>query len=49
MKGLCSNKERRNVDWKESRHPTNPQICKFFEKNEWADKYDKATGEMIYD
>ena len=49
MKGLCSSKEHRETPRKESRHPTNPRICKFFEKNNWADKYDKATGEMIYD
>lgn len=49
MKGLCSNKGHRDTPWRERRHPTNPQICKFFEKNEWADKYDKDTGETIYD
>jgi hypothetical protein len=48
MKGLCSNKEWRNASYTEAQHPTNPQICKFFEKNNWADNYDKETGEMIY-
>jgi hypothetical protein len=48
-KGLCGNPEYHNASWKESKHPTNPRICKFFEKNEWADAWDKNTGEIIYD
>lgn len=49
MNGLCGNKQYHNASYEESRHPTNSQICRFFEKSEWADRWDKNTGEKIYD
>ena len=48
MKGLCSNKDYINSTWSES-HIDGSSHCKFFEKNDWADKYDKKTGEVIFD
>lgn len=48
MKGLCGNKAYHNASWAESQHPTNPCVCKFFEKNDWADNWDRNTGEITY-
>lgn len=45
----CSSEEYRNASYEESRHPTLKLACKFFEKNEYADKWDKKTGERMYD
>ena len=45
----CSSEEYRNASYEESRHPTLDRACKFFEKNEYADKWDKKTGERIYE
>ena len=50
--GICSNDSYINLN-KEGRsieHYVEGQIvCKFFDKNEWADRYDKNTGETIWD
>ena len=46
MRG-CSNEKWRTSSWEESQHPTNRYVCKFFEKNDYADNYDKKTGERI--
>lgn len=49
--GLCSNKDyiRLNKEGRSKEHDVKGQsYCKFFEKNEWADKYDKDTGETIW-
>lgn len=48
MHGLCNNKQYGNASYEESRHPTNPCVCKFFEKNEYADNWDRNTGEKIW-
>ena len=52
MKGLCGNEEYRRLN-REGRamehYLPGKRHCKFFEKNEWADKWDKNTGEIIYD
>lgn len=52
MKGLCSNEERYALNKaKRSRETMSDDEhipCKFFEKNEYADKFDKRTGEYIY-
>lgn len=50
--GLCSNEEyiRLNKEGRSKEHNVEGQsYCKFFEKDEWADKYDKDTGETIWD
>ena len=47
MKGICGNKDYINSTWEESHLDESP-YCRFFEKNEWADRYDKKTGETIY-
>lgn len=49
----CENKERLKL-WKEGKHkeyeiPENPYICKFFEKNDYFDCYNKKTGDIDYD
>lgn len=52
MKGLCGNKERhRLIKEGKGSEITMPDksYCKLFEKSEWADKFDKDTGETIYD
>lgn len=49
--GLCSNKEyiQLNKEGRSKEHNVEGQsYCKFFEKDEWADKYDKDTGETIW-
>ena len=47
----CINKNYRNTSWEESRS-NDPEWdsgkCKFFEKNSWADNWDKNTGERIF-
>lgn len=48
MKGLCNNEDYINSTWSES-HIDGSPYCKFFEKDDWADKYDKKTGEVIFD
>lgn len=52
MNGLCGNKERHHLI-KEGRYDEcdvpDKAYCKFFEKSEWADKWDKNTGEKLYD
>lgn len=48
MKGLCSNKERTDSTWKDTQHPSQPVVCKYFKKNNFADNYDKKTGDMIF-
>lgn len=46
----CSNEKYHNASWKESR-PDDPEWsngkCKFFEKNEWADDWDRKTGKRF--
>jgi hypothetical protein len=52
MKGLCANKEyiRLNKEGRAIEHNVPGQsYCKFFEKSEWADRWDKNTGERIFD
>ena len=52
MNGLCANKEyiRLNKEGRASEHYVPGQsYCKFFEKSEWADKWNKNTGERIFD
>lgn len=49
----CSNEDYRKSDWKTANDFEDPDWhqqgrCKFFEKTEWADKYDKETGEDIF-
>lgn len=49
--GSCLNEKYRKASYEESRTDDpewNSGKCKFFEKNEWADDWDKETGEMIY-
>lgn len=49
--GLCSNEDyiRLNKEGRSMEHYVEGQsYCKFFEKDEWADKYDKNTGETIW-
>lgn len=52
MNGLCGNKEYRRLG-REGKggelYVQGQHYCKLFEKNEWADKWDKNTGETIYD
>ena len=51
LNGLCSNEEyiRLNKEGRSMEHYVEGQsYCKFFEKDEWADKYDKDTGETIW-
>lgn len=51
-KGICGNKERYRLI-EEGRgmelYIQGQYHCKLFEKNEWADKYNKDTGEKIWD
>ena len=53
MKGICGNKERHRLveerKWEELDVPDVPYRCKLFEKREWADKFDKNTGETLFD
>lgn len=48
----CSNKKRLEMidagRWKELDDPNNTRICKLFEANKYADKYDRKTGEHIF-
>lgn len=52
--GVCNNENYRNANWEAEGNfeiPTDwgyQWICKFFEKNELADNYDKKTGEHIF-
>lgn len=52
MKGLCGNQERNRLNkegkWREHYLPGELR-CKFFEKNEYADNWDRNTGERIWD
>lgn len=52
LNGLCNNEEYISLN-KEGRamehYIEGEEHCKFFDKNEWADKYDKNTGEIIWD
>lgn len=52
MNGLCANKEYIRLN-KEGRRKEidvpNQSYCKLFEKSEWADKFDKNTGEKLFD
>lgn len=48
---VCFNEDyiRLNKEGRSEEHEVEGQsYCKFFEKNEWADKYDKNTGETIW-
>lgn len=50
----CGNKQYRDSTWEESHDFEDPEWhntgkCKFFEKDEFADNYDRKTGEIIYD
>ena len=53
MKGLCGNKERHKAmkegDFNRYNDDNFHRRCKLFEVAEWATKYNKTTGEMIYD
>lgn len=48
----CENEERNKLltakKWKETEHPTNKYICKFFERDDYFDYYNIKTGETDY-
>ena len=52
MKGICGNTERHDLiiagKGNECYMPGH-RHCTFFEKSEWADKWDKKTGQRIFD
>lgn len=53
-RGNCTNKQYRESTWKEAHDFDDPDWhhtgrCKFFEKHEYADNWDKKNGERKYD